>query len=56
MCDDIGTFSSLKNRKADATEIRKGNDCGIAFEDWTDFQVGDQIQTYEIKEERRILS
>ena len=51
-----GTFSSLKNRKADAVEMRKGSDCGMSFDGWTDFRVGDQIQTYEVKEERRTLN
>lgn len=35
--------------------MRKGSECGMGFEDWTDFQVGDQIQSYEMTEEKRYL-
>lgn len=50
-----GTVSSLKNVKKDVSEMRKGSECGMGFEEWEDFQVGDQIQTYEeIREKRRL--
>ena len=35
--------------------MRKGNECGMGFEKWHDFRVGDQIQTYEEKTEKRYL-
>lgn len=35
--------------------MRKGTECGMGFEDWEEFEVGDQIQTYEEKVERRKL-
>ena len=48
-------LDSLKNVKKDVTEMRKGTECGMAFENWEDFQVGDQIQSYaEIKEKRSL--
>ncbi|KMU89946.1 translation initiation factor IF-2 [Coccidioides immitis H538.4] len=50
-----GTISSLKNVKKDVTEMRKGTECGMAFENWTEFQVGDQVQTYEEIREKRHL-
>ena len=50
-----GVLSSLKNRKLDTMEMRKGTECGMSFEGWTDFQVGDQVQSYEEKVERRTL-
>ena len=50
-----GVLSSLKNRKQDAMEMRKGTECGMGFEGWTDFQLGDQVQSYEEKVERRTL-
>ncbi len=53
MC--AGEMSSLKNQKRDVTEMSKGGECGIGFQDWFDFQVGDQIQTYEEKFEKRYL-
>lgn len=40
-------MTSLKNVKKDVTEMRKDTECGIAFEGWTDFAVGDHIQCYE---------
>ncbi|KXT00827.1 hypothetical protein AC578_2915 [Pseudocercospora eumusae] len=50
-----GTISSLKNVKKDVTEMGKGTECGIGFDDWQDFEVGDQIQTYEEISEKRKL-
>ncbi|KAL9103261.1 MAG: hypothetical protein Q9163_001683 [Psora crenata] len=50
-----GTLSSLKNVKKDVTEMRKGAECGIGLEDWTDFKVGDLMQTYEESVEKRSL-
>jgi len=35
--------------------MRKGNECGMSFEGWHDFEVGDQVQAYEEKEEKRSL-
>lgn len=51
----IGTFASLKNVKKDVMEMRKGTECGIGFEDWADFQIGDLIQCYEVIETKRHL-
>ncbi|KAF7716299.1 Translation initiation factor IF-2, mitochondrial [Penicillium ucsense] len=50
-----GTMTSLKNVKKDVTEMRKDTECGIAFEGWTDFAVGDHIQCYEEIREKRHL-
>lgn len=50
-----GTLTSLKNVKKDVPETRKGNECGMGFEKWTGFQVGDQVQSYEEKVEKRYL-
>jgi translation initiation factor IF-2 len=36
-------------------EMKKGSECGIGFENWFEFQVGDQIQAYDEKEEKRYL-
>ena len=51
----VGTMESLRNAKKDIMEMRKGSECGIGFEGWSDFQVGDQIQCYETKDEKRYL-
>ncbi|KAK4549086.1 hypothetical protein LTR36_007542 [Oleoguttula mirabilis] len=50
-----GTIDSLKNVKKDVQEMRKGTECGMGFEGWDGFEVGDQIQTYEEVSERRRL-
>lgn len=54
-CLGSGTLASLKNVKKDVMEMRKGNECGMAFQDWDDFRVGDQVQCYEVQEEKRHL-
>ncbi|KAJ9485418.1 hypothetical protein VN97_g7938 [Penicillium thymicola] len=50
-----GTMASLKNVKKDVIEMRKDTECGIAFENWTDFAPGDHIQCYEEISEKRYL-
>jgi translation initiation factor IF-2 len=50
-----GTISSLKNVKKDVQEMRKGTECGMGFDGWEAFEVGDQIQTYEERSEKRTL-
>ncbi|KAH6721510.1 putative translation initiation factor IF-2, mitochondrial [Leptodontidium sp. MPI-SDFR-AT-0119] len=50
-----GTLASLKNVKKDVQEMKKGSECGMGFSDWFDFRVGDQVQSYEEKEEKRYL-
>ncbi|KAF8860688.1 initiation factor 2 [Acephala macrosclerotiorum] len=50
-----GALVSLKNVKKDVPEMKKGAECGIGFEDWSDFQVGDQVQSYEEIHEKRSL-
>ena len=39
-----GTLSSLKNVKRDATEMKKGTECGVGFDGWDKFESGDVIQ------------
>ncbi|KAI1331499.1 hypothetical protein F5Y16DRAFT_360085 [Xylariaceae sp. FL0255] len=42
-----GKLETLKNVKKDVTEMRKGTECGMGFEEFQDLEVGDQIQAYE---------
>ena len=50
-----GAIDSLKNVKKDVQEMRKGSECGMGFDDWEGFEVGDQVQTYEeIREKRKL--
>ncbi|KAF2871008.1 hypothetical protein BDV95DRAFT_628912 [Massariosphaeria phaeospora] len=48
-----GALSSLKNVKKDVEEMRMHTECGLAFADWEDFAVGDRVQCYEEKSEKR---
>ncbi|KAF2031815.1 translation initiation factor-like protein IF-2 [Setomelanomma holmii] len=50
-----GTISTLKNVKKDVEQMRKDTECGISFEDWEDFKVGDRVQCYEETFEKRSL-
>ena len=51
----VGVLDELKQGKKDATEVRKGAECGISLMDWDDFKQGDQIQGFEEIEEKRYL-
>lgn len=48
-------LDSLKHLKKDVTELRSGTECGMGFDGWDDFQVGDHVQSYDEKHERRRL-
>ncbi|RKF75368.1 Translation initiation factor IF-2 [Golovinomyces cichoracearum] len=50
-----GELSSLKSGSDHILEASKGNECGLAFEGWSDFLVGDLIQHYEEIYEKRYL-
>ena len=57
--DDVviheGNLSQLKRFKDDAREVREGYDCGMAFANYHDLQVGDFIECFEIEEVAREL-
>lgn len=42
-----GTVVSLKRFKDDVKEVKKGYECGIGIEDFTDFEPGDIIEVYK---------
>ncbi|KAJ5774485.1 hypothetical protein N7457_009381 [Penicillium paradoxum] len=50
-----GTMTSLKNVKKDVTEMRKDTECGIGFDKWSAFEIGDHVQCYEEIFEKRYL-
>ncbi|PWW71686.1 initiation factor 2 [Tuber magnatum] len=50
-----GEFDSMRIFAKEATEVKKGGECGLGFKGWGDFQPGDSIQTYEIIEEARTI-
>ncbi|KIH93451.1 translation initiation factor IF-2 [Sporothrix brasiliensis 5110] len=50
-----GKLETLKHGKKEVSEMRKGTECGMSFEEWEDIEVGDKIQAYEeIREKRRL--
>ena len=52
---NIGTIETLKHLKKDVDEIRKGMDCGIAFEGFTDLRPGDEVVSFSKIEVPRTL-
>ncbi|WP_372501871.1 translation initiation factor IF-2 [Tistrella mobilis] len=52
--DDVviheGSLSSLKRFKDDVREVRAGQECGMAFENYQDLRAGDVIEAYEVEE------
>ena len=47
------SVESLRRFKDDATEVKEGYECGIGLGSFKDLQVGDLIQTYEMREKKR---
>jgi translation initiation factor IF-2 len=45
-----GRFSTMKHFKEDAKEVEKGFECGLSFEGFSDFKVGDVVECFEIEE------
>lgn len=43
-----GKIASLKHLKDDVREVTMGMECGITFEDWSDFAEGDRIEAFEL--------
>jgi len=43
-----GKIASLKHLKDDVREMAAGFECGIQFEGWTGFEVGDVIEAFEM--------
>jgi translation initiation factor IF-2 len=47
------TIESLKRFKDDATEVREGFECGIGLGSFNDVEIGDVIETWEVREKPR---
>ena len=45
-----GSLESLKRFKDDATEVKKGMECGIGVKNYNDVRAGDQIEVFEVIE------
>ncbi len=50
-----GNLKTLKRFKEDVRDVKEGYECGMAFENYHDLQVGDVIECYEIEEVARTL-
>ena len=47
-------IESLRRFKDDVTEVREGFECGIGLGKFNDIQVGDEIETIELREKPRV--
>ncbi|WP_330186451.1 translation initiation factor IF-2 [Dactylosporangium sp. AC04546] len=47
------SIAGLRRFKDDATEVREGFECGITLGNYNDIQVGDVIETWELREKPR---
>ncbi|WP_445477678.1 translation initiation factor IF-2 [Larkinella knui] len=50
-----GEISALKRYKEDVSEVRFGYECGLSIKNFNDIQVGDTIESFELKEVKRTL-
>ena len=50
-----GTLKTLRRFKEEVREVREGYECGAAFENYDNIQIGDQIECFEMKEVARTL-
>lgn len=50
-----GQVASLRRFKDDVREVRTGLECGIRLDNFTDFEVGDSIQVFELTEVTPVL-
>ncbi|OUS12845.1 translation initiation factor IF-2 [Rhodospirillales bacterium 47_12_T64] len=50
-----GTLKTLRRFKDEVKEVKDGYECGMAFENYSDIQVNDQIECYIIEEIAREL-
>lgn len=48
-----GTLKTLKRFKDEVKEVKNGLECGMAFENYEDIRVGDQIECFEVEEVAR---
>ena len=50
-----GSLKTLKRFKDEVKEVKDGNECGMAFDNYSDIQQGDMIECFEVKEVARTL-
>ncbi len=50
-----GNLGQLKRYKDDVKEVKEGFECGMSFENYSDIQVNDSIECYEVEEIAKTL-
>jgi translation initiation factor IF-2 len=50
-----GQIESLKRFKEDVKEVQSGYECGLSIVNFNDIKVGDEIESYEVIEQKRKL-
>lgn len=50
-----GALKTLKRFKDEVKEVKSGQDCGMAFENYDDIRPGDMIEAYEVEEIARTV-
>ncbi len=50
-----GSLKTLKRFKDEVREVKAGMECGMAFENYSDINQGDQIECFEVEEVARVL-
>jgi translation initiation factor IF-2 len=50
-----GALKTLKRFKDEVREVREGYECGMAFENYENIQVGDVIECFDVEEVARTL-
>lgn len=50
-----GTLKTLKRFKDEVKEVKSGLECGMAFENYEDIRIGDQIEAFEVEETARTV-
>ncbi len=50
-----GEIAQLKRFKDDVAEVRNGYECGLSIKNYNDIQIGDIIESFEIRELKRTL-
>ncbi|GAB2778787.1 translation initiation factor IF-2 [Rhabdobacter roseus] len=51
----MGEIDSLKRFKDDVNEVRSGYECGLNIKNFNEIEVGDIIESYELREVKRTL-
>jgi translation initiation factor IF-2 len=50
-----GEVASLRRGKDEAKEVASGYECGMTFTNFTDFNEGDKVETFQMRETKRTL-